>query len=62
MESIIRISPLPSSKPCQTEVLYGKALNYAKLSGEETVFDIYCGIGTISIFFAKHAKKVYGQR
>lgn len=46
--------------PIQTEVLYNKALEYADLSGDETVFDIYCGIGTISLFLAKKAKKVYG--
>lgn len=46
--------------PVQTEVLYGKALEYAKLSGEETVIDAYCGIGTISLFLAQKAKKVYG--
>ncbi|WP_100489227.1 23S rRNA (uracil(1939)-C(5))-methyltransferase RlmD [Sporolactobacillus pectinivorans] len=46
--------------PVQTEVLYGKALDYAGLTGEETVIDAYCGIGTISLFLAKRAKKVYG--
>lgn len=46
--------------PIQTEVLYNKALEYANLIGDETVFDIYCGIGTISLFLAKKAKKVYG--
>ncbi|GAA0328681.1 23S rRNA (uracil(1939)-C(5))-methyltransferase RlmD [Bacillus carboniphilus] len=46
--------------PEQTEVLYGKALEYAGLSGEETVIDAYCGIGTISLFLAQKAKKVYG--
>jgi len=46
--------------PVQTEVLYNKALEYADLNGNETVFDIYCGIGTISLFLAKKAKKVYG--
>ncbi len=46
--------------PVQTEVLYSKALEYADLKGTETVFDIYCGIGTISLFLAKKAKKVYG--
>lgn len=57
-----RISPLSffQVNSVQTEVLYGKALTYAKLSGEETVFDVYCGIGTISLFLAKYAKKVYG--
>ena len=46
--------------PEQTEKLYGKALEYAQLSGSETVVDAYCGIGTISLFLAQHAKKVYG--
>lgn len=46
--------------PQQTKVLYEKALEYADLKGEETVFDIYCGIGTISLFLAEKAKKVYG--
>ncbi|MEW4286648.1 23S rRNA (uracil(1939)-C(5))-methyltransferase RlmD [Priestia koreensis] len=46
--------------PEQTKVLYDKALEYAELTGEETVIDAYCGIGTISLFLAKKAKKVYG--
>ncbi|WP_318506011.1 23S rRNA (uracil(1939)-C(5))-methyltransferase RlmD [Bacillus sp. T3] len=46
--------------PEQTKVLYDKALEYADLSGEETVIDAYCGIGTISLFLAKTSKKVYG--
>ncbi|VEF49141.1 23S rRNA (uracil-5-)-methyltransferase RumA [Bacillus freudenreichii] len=46
--------------PEQTKVLYDKALEYAGLSGEETVIDAYCGIGTISLFLAQRAKKVYG--
>lgn len=46
--------------PLQTEVLYDTALNMLNISKEDTVFDIYCGIGTISLFLAKHAKKVYG--
>lgn len=56
------ISPLSffQVNPLQTEVLYKKALDYAGLTGKETVFDIYCGIGTISLFLAKKAKKVYG--
>ena len=44
----------------QTEKLYNKALEYADLKGEETVWDLYCGIGTISLFLAQKAKKVYG--
>ena len=46
--------------PVQTERLYGKALEYAGLTGEETVWDLYCGIGTISLFLARKARKVYG--
>ncbi|RPF50665.1 23S rRNA (uracil(1939)-C(5))-methyltransferase RlmD [Aquisalibacillus elongatus] len=46
--------------PEQTEKLYQKALDFAKLSGSETVIDAYCGIGSISLFLAQHAKKVYG--
>ncbi|MDR4945293.1 23S rRNA (uracil(1939)-C(5))-methyltransferase RlmD [Neobacillus cucumis] len=46
--------------PVQTKVLYDKALEYADLSGEETVIDAYCGIGTISLFLAQKAKKVFG--
>ncbi|WP_353948446.1 23S rRNA (uracil(1939)-C(5))-methyltransferase RlmD [Sporolactobacillus sp. Y61] len=46
--------------PQQTEVLYGKALEFAGLTGEETVIDAYCGIGTISLFLAGQAKQVYG--
>ena len=46
--------------PEQVEKLYGKALEYAGLTGSETVWDLYCGVGTISLFMAGHAKKVYG--
>ncbi|MFD1174780.1 23S rRNA (uracil(1939)-C(5))-methyltransferase RlmD [Paenibacillus puldeungensis] len=46
--------------PVQTEVLYGKTVEYASLTGQETVIDAYCGIGTISLFLAQHAKRVYG--
>ena len=46
--------------PVQTEKLYSTALAYAGLTGEETVWDLYCGIGTISLFLAKRARKVYG--
>jgi len=57
-----QISPLSffqvNSK--QTEKLYNKALEYADLSGTETVWDLYCGIGSISLFLAQKAKKVYG--
>jgi len=44
----------------QTETLYKKALEFAGLTGKETVFDLYCGIGTISLFLAQKAYKVYG--
>ena len=56
------ISPLSfyQINPVQTEKLYAKALEYAQLHGEETVWDLYCGIGTISLFMAKQAKHVYG--
>ncbi len=57
-----RISPLSfyQVNPRQTEKLYGLALEYAGLTGRETVWDLYCGIGTISLFMAKRARKVYG--
>lgn len=56
------ISPLSfyQVNPAQTEVLYRKALEAAELTGEETVLDLYCGIGTISLFFARKAKRVFG--
>ncbi|MDE6846185.1 MAG: 23S rRNA (uracil(1939)-C(5))-methyltransferase RlmD [Lachnospiraceae bacterium] len=56
------ISPLSfyQVNPVQTEKLYGLALDYAGLTGKETVWDLYCGIGTISLFMAKKAKQVYG--
>lgn len=56
------ISPLAffQVNPLQTEVLYKKALEYVGLTGEEIVWDAYCGIGTISLFLAQKAKKVYG--
>lgn len=44
----------------QTEKLYKKVLEFADLTGKETVWDLYCGIGTISLFLAQRAKKVYG--
>lgn len=46
--------------PIQTQKLYALALDYAGLTGKETVWDLYCGIGTISLFLARHAAKVYG--
>ncbi|MCM1543291.1 MAG: 23S rRNA (uracil(1939)-C(5))-methyltransferase RlmD, partial [Blautia sp.] len=56
------ISPLSfyQVNPVQTEKLYSLALEYAGLTGAETVWDLYCGIGTISLFLAGSAKKVYG--
>ena len=57
-----QISPLSffQVNPYQTGRLYGKALEYAQLSGNETVWDLYCGIGTISLFLAQKAKRVRG--
>lgn len=57
-----KISPLSfyQVNPLQTEVLYNKAIEYANLTGEETIFDLYCGIGTIGIFASAKAKRVYG--
>ena len=59
---VFEISPLSffQVNPLQTEVLYNKALEYANLGENDIVFDIYCGIGTISLFLAQKAKKVYG--
>ena len=61
-ELVFEISPLSffQVNPLQTEVLYNKALEYANLGENDIVFDIYCGIGTISLFLAQKAKKVYG--
>ena len=57
-----QISPLSfyQVNPVQTEKLYGLALEYADLKGDETVWDLYCGIGTISLFLAQKAKQGYG--
>ena len=57
-----KISPMSfyQVNQSQTEKLYGKAVEYASLSGNETVFDLYCGIGTIGIFASKKVKKLYG--
>ena len=44
----------------QAEVLYGRVLDFAGLTGQETVLDLYCGIGTITLVLAKKARKVYG--
>ena len=57
-----KISPMSfyQVNPVQTEKLYSKAIEYAKLKGNETVFDLYCGIGTIGIFASHKIKKLYG--
>lgn len=57
-----QISPLSfyQVNPRQTQKLYQTALEYAGLTGNETVWDLYCGIGTISLFLAQKARKVYG--
>ncbi len=56
------ISPLSfyQVNPIQTQRIYNQALSYANLTGKETVWDLYCGIGTISLFLARKAKQVYG--
>lgn len=56
------ISPLSfyQVNPLQTQVLYQTALDFAELEGNETVLDLYCGIGTISLFFAQKAKHIFG--
>ena len=57
-----KISPMSfyQVNPAQTEKLYSKAIEYAELSGTETIFDLYCGIGTIGIFASPNVKKIYG--
>ena len=57
-----RISPQSfyQVNPVQTEKLYSLAMDYAGLTGQESVWDLYCGIGTISLFLSQKAKKVYG--
>lgn len=59
---LFRISPLSfyQVNPVQTKAIYDKAIEYANLKGDEAVWDMYCGIGTISLSLAKKAKKVYG--
>jgi 23S rRNA (uracil1939-C5)-methyltransferase len=58
-----KISPMSfyQVNPVQTEKLYSKAVEFAKLSGDETIFDLYCGIGTIGIFASDKAKFLYGM-
>lgn len=46
--------------PAQTAKLYAKAVEYAGLTGKETALDAYCGVGTLTLFLARHAKEVYG--
>ena len=57
-----KISPMSfyQVNPIQTEKLYSKAVEFADLQGNETIFDLYCGIGTIGIFASNKAKKLYG--
>ena len=57
-----KISPLSfyQVNPIQAEKLYEMAVKQAEISKDDVVFDLYCGIGTISIFMSKYAKKVYG--
>ena len=61
-EYTFKISPLSfyQVNPMQAEKLYNLGVEMAQISKEDTVFDLYCGIGTISLFMAKFAKKVYG--
>ncbi|WP_227764980.1 23S rRNA (uracil(1939)-C(5))-methyltransferase RlmD [Zhaonella formicivorans] len=60
LEFLISAASFFQVNPEQTEVLYNKALEYAELSGTETVLDLYCGTGTISLFLARKARMVYG--
>ena len=57
-----RISPLAffQVNTSQAKVLYDKVLEFADLKGDETVFDLYCGVGTIALYLAQHCRKVYG--
>ena len=61
-EYTFKISPLSfyQVNPVQAEKLYNLGVEMAQISKKDTVFDLYCGIGTISLFMAKYAKKVYG--
>ena len=61
-EYTFKISPLSfyQVNPVQTEKLYNIGVEAAKITKNDVVFDLYCGIGTISLFMAKYAKKVYG--
>lgn len=57
-----KISPMSfyQVNPTQTEILYTKAIEGAELTGKETIFDLYCGIGTIGICASKYVQKIYG--
>ena len=59
---VFKISPLSfyQVNPVQTEKLYNIGVEAAKITKDDVVFDLYCGIGTISLFMAQYAKKVYG--
>ena len=61
-EYIFKISPLSfyQVNPIQAEKLYNLGIQKANITKEDIVFDLYCGIGTISLFMSKYAKKVYG--
>ena len=61
-EYTFKISPMSfyQVNPIQAEVLYNTAIEAANLSKEDTLFDLYCGIGTIGIFASKFVKQVYG--
>ena len=61
-EYIFKISPMSfyQTNPVQTEILYNKAIEFAKLEKDDILCDLYCGIGTIGIFASNQVKKVYG--
>lgn len=61
-EYTFKISPRSfyQTNPIQTEVLYNKAIEFAKLNKDDIICDLYCGIGTIGIFASRYVKKVYG--
>ncbi|MCL2559166.1 MAG: 23S rRNA (uracil(1939)-C(5))-methyltransferase RlmD [Turicibacter sp.] len=60
LEFLISARSFYQVNPIQTEILYKLAVDYAAIGKEDTVFDAYCGIGTITLFLARAAKKVYG--
>lgn len=61
-EYTFKISPRSfyQTNPIQTEVLYNKAIEFARLNKDDILCDLYCGIGTIGIFASRYVKKVYG--